>query len=83
MLLNADKMATVASANSPTKEEVMALFKVTVKAYKDKRRPWFNWVVNTYHPSRGRSRSVHRTKAEPEKPRVASCLARQSRNLAR
>lgn len=59
-------MATVASAGPDALGEVMAQFKVSVRPYTSHRRPHLKWVVNAYHPSKGRSRSFFSTKPEAE-----------------
>lgn len=66
MRLNADKMATVASSLPSTKEEIMALFNVTVQPYNDKSRPWLNFVVSVYHPTKPRKRFFRRTRGEAD-----------------
>ena len=42
----------------------MARFRVTVRSYKNAERPHFNFIVNRYHPTKGRKRSFHRTEEE-------------------
>ena len=66
MLLNAQKTATVAVGLAPSKGEIMAQFKVSIRPYKDARRPHLKWVVNTWGPIGGRQRAFFPTKERAE-----------------
>jgi integrase len=67
-------MATVASAPRSLKEEFMARFKVTVRPNNNSARPHLKWVVNTYHPVRGRSRLFFESKEKAEGEAIAQQL---------
>jgi integrase len=66
MRLITAEMATVASNAPSPKEEIMARFNVTVRSCKPSTRPHFKWVVNAYHPTKGRTRTYFKTKEEAE-----------------
>ena len=61
---NPREMATVACAAIPSKEEIMAKFNVTVSPFKNAQKPHLKFVVNVYHPTKGRQRFFRATQEE-------------------